>query len=83
MEQSREKTRFQIWYCGECDRVGAVKYSKKDSDVMSVFYMLKEDHRTVSPQCRNSQVADRDSRILAITDLEDFKKIRKELGFED
>lgn len=39
------------WLCDLCGEVGQVRYSRNDADVMSVSYLIEDDHHRVSRDC--------------------------------
>jgi len=69
----------QVWYCEKCDRLGIVDYDKQQSDVMSVCYLLEDDHRRLSPDCEVSHDNIGYRKLRAVTDLEGFLEVRREL----
>ncbi|MBI2612720.1 hypothetical protein HYW59_02820 [Candidatus Kaiserbacteria bacterium] len=45
-----DDTREQHWTCEKCKATGSVKY-QLHGDVMSVVYLIEDDHKRVSPDC--------------------------------
>jgi len=45
-----EDKEAQYWFCEECHATGTV-FHDKHADVMSVMYLISDDHREKSPAC--------------------------------
>jgi hypothetical protein len=64
----------QIWYCDTCCRDGTVKYGKQDADVMSVVYLLSDDHKRVSPDCSGGSLS-----LRVVKDRKTLRGLRAKL----
>ncbi len=49
-EVGNDDTREQRWSCEKCKATGSVKHEQR-ADVMSVVYLIEDDHKRVSPEC--------------------------------
>lgn len=43
----------QYWFCESCKRVGSV-LTDPDADVMTVVYLIGDNHREISPDCKQT-----------------------------
>lgn len=44
----------EIWFCETCEKAGRVEPGEQETDVMSVLYLIEEDHIKESPECTES-----------------------------
>lgn len=42
----------QLWRCDKCQKEGTVHY-EEGADVMQVAYLIEDDHKRLSPDCKN------------------------------
>lgn len=72
------------WYCTKCEKHGRVEYSGRNSDVMSVIYLIGDDHLRISPECsgriKSLQVLNEED--LGNVSQEERNKILQNFGLE-